>query len=629
MHSAVTPGTIMDQRYRVERQLGAGAHGAVYLADDIQLQRPVALKLVSIPVDESGELVARLQREARALNKFVNPHIVQVFRIGWRSDHEMYLAMEFVDGVSLRSLLDVKPMSFHDAIAIALQIAEALYHAEKEGVTHRDVKPQNVLVGIDEDGRRVAKLADFGLCKLQEEVADPEGRLTRTGIALGTPIYMSPEQCYGQQTDVRSDIYSFGCTLFEMLTGVPPFSGETPAALLMKHVSEQPPRLLDVVKGSGMPPQLQDIYLRCLQKNPRERYQSFAQIIQALNEIEAPADGDAGLGIQDTHRLKKYLQRVGVSPRLKVAAGLLVCLVICTCVIVYVATGDQKGQVIALVAPMVAAEDPIPFMVRGVSMVYALNGADVARSAADATTSRLALKDWSGERRVALDAAYMRFFAEHHATEHAAAFAQAVIIYYVQKLDVDVDDSRRNLSATELSQLSAALDIYLHNEIPREYWFGLNHVFDEWDGHRHFLQFLSGQPELEMQMQEVVALSVQRSGAADAGHHYRRGCTHYQCAIKLAAELNREEDVLRLAHDVISLRNPERTREYEYLSRLEVAGYYLAHNKLDRAREELAKCRNLRQGYLPLQESNFTDLDEAEAKWRRLSEAAKQKRTGP
>lgn len=621
MHSVITPGTIIDQRYRVERQLGAGAHGAVYLADDIQLQRPVALKLVNMPLDESEELVARLQREARALNRFVHPHIVQVFRVGWHGAHEMYLAMEFVDGVSLRALLETKPLSFQEVIAIAIQVAEALYHAEKEGVTHRDVKPQNVLVGIDEDGQRVAKLADFGLCKLQDEVADPEGRLTRTGIALGTPVYMSPEQCYGQHTDVRSDIYSFGCMLFEMLTGVPPFSAEAPAALLMKHINEPPPRLLDVVKGTGMPPQLQDIYLRCLQKDPRHRYQSFAAVIQALKEIENRGDQGAGFKSDDTHRLQRYLQRVGAPPLLKLACVLGACLLISGGVIVYAAGGEQKGQAIAQLARAVAPRDPLPLMVQGVSAVFALNGPDVARTAADATTSKQALEGWSGERRVELDAAYMKLFEKRHAMEHAGYFAQSVIVYYLQKLDANF--GQRLLSAAEQGRLRAAVDLYLHNDIGREYWFGLNHVFDDWDGKHNLSHFLVDEPDLEMVLQETVALAALRSGAMASGHHYRRGCAHYQAAILLAAKLSREADLLRLADAVIRLPNPDRTKEQEFVARLEVARYALKHNQLSRAHHEIERCRQLRRSYLPLAESTLADLDQCGAKLDQLTAASK------
>lgn len=593
MSAAIACGTIIDERYRIERLLGSGAHGAVYLAEDIQLQRNIALKLLDFPPEEAEELIARLQREARALNRVGHPNIVQVFRIGRHGPHQMYLAMEYVDGESLRQMVDRSPLPFTKTVAVASQIAEALHHAELQGITHRDVKPHNVLVGRDDEGVAQVKLVDFGLCTLSEDQSHSAGRITRTGIALGTPVYMSPEQCFGQPTDVRSDIYSFGCTLFEMLTGFPPFSADAPAELLMKHVSETPPKLLDVAKKSSCPAQLQDIYLRCLAKRPDDRFQSFSEVIAALKEIKQA--GDACLDESDTLKLRKHRAR----RRLTVAGVVLVlvgfCLLSSLIFVVNSLTGEQKGKALAMVANMVPDGERQALLLSGLDVVYRLNGADRARAAADETLVRGALNDMTDARKAALDAAYMRFFMERNSDEHAAAYAEPLIMYYISRMSY-ARREKQQLDPEELAHIESLTKFFLTHSAPKDMWQRLNSAFEIWDVNESYAAFLSGQSsDLQMLLQELNAESAVRSGSLGSGHHYRRCVSHYLRAMDIARELGRKADFNRYAEKATGLRNPEGTGEWEIMVRTEVAEYAVDEERLRIAAEEIARCDQIAQ----------------------------------
>lgn len=281
---ALDVGSVIEERYQLERRLGEGAAASVWLAEDVHLKRHVAIKLIHSRFDQDGETVARLQREAKVLQRLDHPNILKVFRIGTVNFETYFLAMEYVEGSDLRAVLAQGPLPIGVAADVALQIAEAMCEAANHGVIHRDLKPQNILV-MKQDGALHVKVADFGLSRTVSDATLQLGTLTREGVALGTPLYMSPEQCQAMRADTRADIYSLGCVLFEMISGKPPYDGETPAVVLMKHVHDPVPDLLSIAEpGEGIP-EMQRVIAKAMTKDPRDRYQSFAEVAADLNPI--------------------------------------------------------------------------------------------------------------------------------------------------------------------------------------------------------------------------------------------------------------------------------------------------------------------------------------------------------
>jgi serine/threonine-protein kinase len=254
--------------------------GVVYRARDRVLGRAVALKELPAHFTDNPQLAARFRREARALARLSHPHIVQVYDLV-EAEGKLWMTMELVTGDSLESELERENrLPLDRALELAQQMAEALAHAHEEGVIHRDFKPANVMV--DRTGR--AKVADFGIAKLSR---DP--KLTQAGAILGSPAYMSPEQATGDEADARTDVYAFGATFYEMLTGAPPFDGHDVASVLMQHITTPPVPPSD--KGIELPESLEALVLATLAKKREERPASMHEIAETLrrgNGYEQP-----------------------------------------------------------------------------------------------------------------------------------------------------------------------------------------------------------------------------------------------------------------------------------------------------------------------------------------------------
>ncbi|MGA2037360.1 MAG: Stk1 family PASTA domain-containing Ser/Thr kinase, partial [Acidimicrobiales bacterium] len=258
---AETP-RVLSGRYELSHLVARGGMAEVYRARDRMLDRPVALKILFPELSVDRSFVERFRREAQAAANLSHPSIVPVF--DWGEDGGTYfIVMEFVDGRSLSSILrGAGPLHPDRAAEIASDVAGALAYAHRHGVIHRDVKPGNVL--ITDEG--VVKVTDFGIAR----ALNTEESLTQTGAVMGTATYFSPEQAEGMGVDARSDIYSLGVVLFEMVTGRPPFLGETPVAVASKHVREQPPTPREI--NPAVPPDLEAIILKCMAKSPEHRY---------------------------------------------------------------------------------------------------------------------------------------------------------------------------------------------------------------------------------------------------------------------------------------------------------------------------------------------------------------------
>jgi serine/threonine-protein kinase len=252
----------------------------VYLAQDLQLGRRVAIKVMHSVLLQDPEMVGRFTREVTLARQLTHPNIAQVYDFGRTEDGQSYFAMEYIDGQPLSALLGQRgKLPVLEALLITLQVAVALVAASAEAIVHRDLKPENIMITIDSGGM-VAKVVDFGIARIGDSASD---RVTRTGVVVGTPRYMSPEQAAGDQVDHRSDLYSLGFILFEMLTGGAPFDNLSAQESIIRRVTaeseELRPRLSDVS------PELADVVIRATERLRDRRYQSARELIAALGRV--------------------------------------------------------------------------------------------------------------------------------------------------------------------------------------------------------------------------------------------------------------------------------------------------------------------------------------------------------
>jgi serine/threonine-protein kinase len=279
--------------YRVLQQLGEGGMGTVWLAEHTLLGRKAALKLLLPAFSTNEAIVQRFFNEAKAVAAIADPGIVQIFDFGLHTDGSPYIVMELLDGETLDARLRrLDRLSPFDAVRLTRQIAVSLAAAHGKGVIHRDLKPENLFVVGDPavTGGERPKVLDFGIAKLAGEESKHR---TRTGMVLGTPVYMSPEQCRGAGTiDHRTDIYSLGAVLFCLVAGRPPFEGEGSGDVIIAHVRDQPPVPSSI--APGIPPALDAVILRGLEKDPARRYQTMNEFAAALGQVDAAMRGELG-----------------------------------------------------------------------------------------------------------------------------------------------------------------------------------------------------------------------------------------------------------------------------------------------------------------------------------------------
>jgi len=295
--------------YRIESLLGVGGMGEVYLARDERLGRRVALKFLPKRLTSDKMQLSRFESEARAASALNHPNILTVYEIGTEGDRQ-FIATEFIEGVTLRASLADGGMNSCDALGIAVQVASALTAAHEAGVVHRDIKPENIMLRPD----GYVKVLDFGIAKLAEgrptaELATIAALQTRPGLVLGTARYMSPEQARGQKVDARSDIWSLGVVLYEMVVGIPPFTGETPSDCIASILTKEPPPISGVLPD--VPLRLEEILQKTLRKDRDERYQTTGKLLSDLHtlkgEMELAGPARAG-GI--VRRIKRHKRGV-------------------------------------------------------------------------------------------------------------------------------------------------------------------------------------------------------------------------------------------------------------------------------------------------------------------------------
>ena len=312
-------GTILDKRYQIQVHLGTGGMGEVYRVLDLEQDRECALKILNEMMDEQA-VRRRFHREFQVLNRFQHPRLVRTFTWGF-AEGRPYFTMEYLPGKTLEKIIadqalleQFRASHFFDLIQ---QLAEGLAYIHAQGAVHRDLKPSNIMVVETEEGIETTIL-DLGLAKFRHLHS---ASITQTGAAIGTAEYMSPEQGKGLWVDHRSDLYSLGVILYEMLTGAPPFSGQNPISVIMKHIRDSPPAMGEV--NIAVPEEIQQIVLKLLAKERVDRYQSAEEVVQALNDVSPPGFVLLGDEQRDVHKKVMRPQFVGRESEMKILGAML------------------------------------------------------------------------------------------------------------------------------------------------------------------------------------------------------------------------------------------------------------------------------------------------------------------
>ena len=277
-------GKILAGRYKVYDEVGSGGLATVYLARNVQTNQIVAVKVLHAHTAADADTRARFEREASLVSQLNDPHVVRVLEFG-QEDQKPFLVMEFVEGITLKAFIKAAGrLSVEQTLYMARQIAEGLSAVHRRGIVHRDIKPQNVMIRPD----GLAKVMDFGIAKSVDA-----STLTGTGLMVGTPYYIAPEQARGERVDERADLYSLGVVMYEMLTGQLLFSGDSPITVLMKHLNDPVPA--DWAQRHNIPQPLADLVNRCLAKKPAERFQNAQQLTVAIDDVARALK--VGLGV--------------------------------------------------------------------------------------------------------------------------------------------------------------------------------------------------------------------------------------------------------------------------------------------------------------------------------------------
>lgn len=281
-----SPGNLFLGKYNIQNRIGVGGMGVVYRCSQVFIGKDLAIKTLN-QSSMNDDAVQRFQTEAKAAGALNHPNIVSVHDFGVTDGGTPYMVMDFVPGKTLHDVLSEKgQLSLDQVLDIFIQCADALAHAHGKGVLHRDIKPSNIVLLQDENiGPGSIRILDFGIAKITSNSAQTQ-ELTKTGMVIGSPLYMSPEQSIGKKMDARTDIYSLGCVMFECLCGAPPFQGDTIIETLMLHQTEKPKSLREASMGREFPARLQELVDSMMAKNVEERVDSMSTVYSALAEIK-------------------------------------------------------------------------------------------------------------------------------------------------------------------------------------------------------------------------------------------------------------------------------------------------------------------------------------------------------
>jgi hypothetical protein len=294
--SADLLGSIVAERYHILKKLGEGGMGTVYLAEHVKMGRKAALKVMNPGMNSDSDAIARFNREAANASRLNHPNVCGIYDFGETPEGLIYLAMEFIEGESLTSLIEKNgSLAAPRAASIIHQAADALAVAHDYGIVHRDLKPDNIMIAKGRDGSDLVKVVDFGIAKASSSDAQ---KVTKTGLVVGTPEYMSPEQLAGDKLDGRSDIYSLGLVAFNCLTGLLPFPSETAQEAMIMRLTDQPKTLAEMRPDIEWPAELQAVMDKVLARDANERYQNSAEfgrdIAKAVENMPAAVAAQAG-----------------------------------------------------------------------------------------------------------------------------------------------------------------------------------------------------------------------------------------------------------------------------------------------------------------------------------------------
>jgi serine/threonine-protein kinase len=289
-------GSIVAERYHILKKLGEGGMGTVYLAEHVKMGRKAALKVMNPGMNSDPDAIARFNREAANASRLNHANVCAIYDFGETPEGLIYLAMEFIEGESLTSIIEKNGfLPAPRAAAIIHQAADALAVAHDYGIVHRDLKPDNIMIAKDRDGSDVVKVVDFGIAKASSSDAQ---KVTKTGLVVGTPEYMSPEQLAGDKLDGRSDIYSLGLVAFNCLTGLLPFPSNSAQEAMIMRLTDQPKTLAEMKPDIDWPPELQAVMDKVLARDADERYQKSAEfgrdIAKAVENMPAAIAAAAG-----------------------------------------------------------------------------------------------------------------------------------------------------------------------------------------------------------------------------------------------------------------------------------------------------------------------------------------------
>lgn len=315
------------------RQLGAGGMGVVFEAEDQLLNKIVAIKTIRKGF-LSADLILRFQREATALAALNHPNLVTIYIFGITDDNDPYMVMSLESGTPLSELISKERMPETKAVKIFIQICDALKHSHERNVFHRDLKPSNVLIKDAESDNPHAVIIDFGIALVEGDAIDS---LTKTGMMLGTPAYMSPEQINGLHVDARSDIYSLGCIMFEILTGHQPYSASSALNLLKRKTTEEAPKLNTVASGPKISRNLEEIVAKCLSLSKEDRYESMAALREDLELYQR------GKYAKKKPPKFKPIVETKLSDRVKITAAVVTITGICSALIAVMMADLHRG----------------------------------------------------------------------------------------------------------------------------------------------------------------------------------------------------------------------------------------------------------------------------------------------